>query len=93
MKCDVLQIAHHGIGGGSYDVYRLCDPDIALWPAGQQVMDRSNIWVTQNVWIRDNVEQIYIHKDGSHTIWFDKKVDMSGVQGTEGLEGSHTKDY
>ena len=94
MKCDVLQVGHHGIGGGSYDVYRLCDPDIALWPAGQQVIDRENVWDwTQNAWIRDNVEQIYIHKDGSYTIWFDKNIDMSGVHGTEDIEGSHTKNY
>lgn len=94
MKCDVLQIGHHGIGGGSYDVYRLCDPDIALWPAGQQVIDRENIWGwTQNVWIRDNVEQIYIHKDGSYTIWFDKQIDTGGLQGVENVDGSHTKDY
>ena len=94
MKCDVLQVGHHGLGGGSYDVYSLCDPDIALWPAGQQVMDRQNIWSwAQNAWIRDNVEEIYIHKDGSYTIWFEKQIDTSGLQGVESAEGSHTKDY
>ena len=94
MKCDVLQMAHHGLGGGSYDVYTRCDPDIVFWPAGQQVMDRQNIWSwTQNVWIRDNVQEIHIHKDGNYTIWFDKPIDTNGLQGAESVEGSHTKDY
>ena len=38
LKCDVLQICHHGIGGNHVTLYTLCSPQIAYWPAGETVV-------------------------------------------------------
>ena len=32
LKCDVLQVGHHGYDGGSPELYRRSDPEILLWP-------------------------------------------------------------
>ena len=32
LKCDLLQVGHHGYWGGSDALYRAVDPEIALWP-------------------------------------------------------------
>ena len=34
LKSDVVQVAHHGIGGTDASVYSLIDADWAIWPAG-----------------------------------------------------------
>ena len=34
LKSDILQIIHHGYGGGDTDYYELVDPQILLWPVG-----------------------------------------------------------
>lgn len=94
MKCDVVQMGHHGMAGGSYDVYRLCDPDIAFWPAGAEIADNPT-WrdSSENQYILNNVDQVIIHKDGSYTIWFEKTPDTGGLQGTTGTDGSYTENY
>lgn len=32
LKCDVMQVAHHGYTGASDQLYRLIDPEVILWP-------------------------------------------------------------
>lgn len=32
LKCDYLQVAHHGYSGGSDALYRAADPAVLLWP-------------------------------------------------------------
>lgn len=32
LKCDILQVGHHGYMGGSDALYRAVDPEILLWP-------------------------------------------------------------
>jgi len=32
LKCDILQVGHHGYWGGSDALYRAVDPEIAIWP-------------------------------------------------------------
>ncbi|MGM9682717.1 MAG: ComEC/Rec2 family competence protein [Eubacteriales bacterium] len=34
LKCDIVQIAHHGIEGTKADLYSLIAPEYAFWPAG-----------------------------------------------------------
>ena len=91
MKCDVLQMAHHGLGGGNYNLYVLCSPSIAFWPGGQVCVDKYS-GLSQNKYLIDTVDQMIIHKDGTYTIWFTEKIDMGGIQGSEG-EGTYTENY
>lgn len=32
LKCDIMQVAHHGYTGASDTLYRAVDPEIVLWP-------------------------------------------------------------
>ena len=32
LKCDIIQVGHHGYMGASDELYRAIDPEIALWP-------------------------------------------------------------
>ncbi|MDO4740043.1 MAG: hypothetical protein Q4A66_05185 [Eubacteriales bacterium] len=32
LKCDLMQVAHHGYSGGSDEFYRAVDPEALLWP-------------------------------------------------------------
>lgn len=32
LKCDILQVGHHGYWGGSDALYRAVDPEILIWP-------------------------------------------------------------
>ena len=75
LKSDILQVAHHGLNNSGADpVNRLCDPDIALWPAGYDVSgnrdkyEMSLNW-EMNAFLKDNVTN-YGAIDGNIT--FDK---------------------
>lgn len=35
LKCDFLQVAHHGAPGGTYNTNKLLDPVIVMWPLGE----------------------------------------------------------
>lgn len=32
LTCEILQVGHHGYGGGSDQLYRTADPEVLLWP-------------------------------------------------------------
>ncbi|MBQ8407295.1 MAG: MBL fold metallo-hydrolase [Clostridia bacterium] len=32
LKCDILQVGHHGYWGGSFELFAAVDPDIIIWP-------------------------------------------------------------
>ena len=32
LQCEMMQVAHHGFGGGSPELYRMVDPEVVLWP-------------------------------------------------------------
>lgn len=73
MECDVMQIAHHGIGNGWYELYKLCKPRFAYWPAGKTVIeykDRIRFQRPHIKFLVDTTEQMIYQADGSHTFWF-----------------------
>ena len=39
LKCDYIQLAHHGQSGGSYDLYKLTSAKYALWCAPKWLFD------------------------------------------------------
>ena len=32
LKCDILQVSHHGVNGACVSLYKVIDPDVCLWP-------------------------------------------------------------
>ena len=39
LKCDYVQLAHHGQSGGSFDLYKLTNAKYALWCAPKWLFD------------------------------------------------------
>ena len=71
VKCDVLQIGHHGNKGGSLELYSSCSPRIALWPARAEYPDRAHIVIQpQNDWIFEHAEKVARSGDGHFTMYF-----------------------
>lgn len=78
LKCDIVQLAHHGQNGVDYEVYKALRPSIALWPTPQWLWDNDNgggagsgIWKTQETknWMtRLGVKTNYCTKDGDQVI-------------------------
>lgn len=73
LKCDVMQIAHHGIGNGWEELYELCNPRIAFWPAGDDVLTHKDGIRFERPHIKylvETTEKIIYSAYGSHTIEF-----------------------
>ena len=69
LKCDVLQVIHHGHNGGDTEAYMLFDPITVLWPVGSYRYSQEwdgNLPFSQwpcNEWFFDensSVENIYV---------------------------------
>ena len=76
MKCDVMQIAHHGIGCYHTELYKLCNPKIAYWPCGKEVLEYKNGSRFQRPHIKylvETTEQMIYQPDGNHTFVFESK--------------------
>lgn len=78
LKCDVVQLAHHGQNGVNFDVYKALRPRIALWPTPKWLWDNDNgggpgsgPWLTQetkNWMVRLGIQKNYCIKDGDQVI-------------------------
>jgi hypothetical protein len=95
MKCDIMQVGHHGNKGGSYALYSLCDHDVVLWPAASHYPDMDHIkGQSQNKWIFENVETIIRSGDGNYTINFGEKVSIDeGATGSTDEDGDYSQRY
>ena len=61
IKCDYLQVGHHGYRGGSPLLYETADPSVLLWPCPDFRYQSISLW-SCNDFIRtsENVKNIYI---------------------------------
>ncbi|MDO4587245.1 MAG: MBL fold metallo-hydrolase [Planctomycetia bacterium] len=74
IRCDVLQMAHHGQNGVSREFYELAHPRICLWPTPDWLWDNdagkgygTGPWQTLEVrkWMDElGVKEHYVEKDG-----------------------------
>lgn len=46
LKSDIVQVAHHGLRGGSIELYALIDPDVALWPVAPFDLEASHTYAS-----------------------------------------------
>ena len=75
LKCDILQVAHHGLGG-SVDLYKYCAPSIVLYPHTQSQLNNhmevnnSYSWavVTRSLINQENVVLVVVADKGHKTI-------------------------
>ena len=78
LKCDILQMAHHGQNGVSEQVYQVFRPKICLWPTPQWLWDNDGGYgpgtgkyktAETKKWMLDlGVEKHYCTKDGDQVI-------------------------
>ena len=61
LRCDVLQVGHHGYDGGSHELYRRTDPRILLWPCPDFWYHVVRLWKS-NDFLRcsGRIERIFI---------------------------------
>ncbi|MBQ9783019.1 MAG: MBL fold metallo-hydrolase [Clostridia bacterium] len=98
LKCDVVQLAHHGNGTTVVvEVYQYCDPKKVFWPMG--IGDHAHMnrytYVYATRWVVDHVgwENVYILGNGYYTIWFEEVIETGGLTGGEVTDGDFTNDY
>ncbi len=44
LKCDILQVGHHGYGGGNDELHRAAAPEILLWPCPDFWFHSVRLW-------------------------------------------------
>ncbi len=87
LKCDVLQITHHGLIGGDIGTYRLLDPAICFWPVAEArfhgTFSRDTFhWCVgeggcdYNRFIRDDSirRRIHLHQGKVETVFMHKSI-------------------
>lgn len=78
IKCDAVQMAHHGQKGVSFETYKAINPKICFWPTTEWLWNNdigegynTSIYKTIETrkWMESlNVKQNYIAKDGDVTV-------------------------
>lgn len=68
IKSDIMQITHHGVGGGTLDTFKAVNPTICLWSLNRVKYETDNRAlgtkseaVSCNKWIRANCSRHYHH--------------------------------
>ncbi len=57
LKCDILQMSHHGYYGVSNELYGMISPDICLWPTCKEIWpDGSNVLTRESRDIKNTYE-------------------------------------
>ena len=92
LKCDVMQIAHHGVNGGSADLYRLCSPSVAFWPASRELCD-SYAALEQNRYLTDTCERVIYAYAGTQTISYAETPDFGELEGAVQPDDPYSKFY
>ncbi len=81
LKSDMVQLAHHGLGGPSGLVYPLVSPEVALWPTTRKTIENTlycqgtvnMMYAPQNVALRETVKRDVVAEGGIKTLKLQKK--------------------
>lgn len=71
LKCDILQVTHHGFNGGSLDAYRFADPAVCLVPVSEKLFyGTMGVYREENrALVYDlNVQEIITGSTGDHVL-------------------------
>ncbi len=91
LKCDIMQVAHHGYSGGSDRLYRTVDPKVILWPAPdywfQTVQHQDcNYYLTHS----PNAEALFI--GGRHEVTLDLSRPIRAINPYEKQDNAQSGD-
>lgn len=59
LKCDIVQVSHHGYDGGTIELYRYLNPETCLWPTSLENFEKMSSGSTANNYL--NVDTYIIH--------------------------------
>ena len=48
LKCDIVQVSHHGFDGGTVELYKLLTPETCLWPTSKANFDKMSAGSTSS---------------------------------------------
>ncbi len=69
LRCDILQVSHHGYQGGTEELYRAVDPRYVLWPSGSSTfINYQN--ASNNTWLlnESNMQQLWVARSDIVTL-------------------------
>lgn len=73
LKCDFLQVGHHGYDGGSPELYRRADPETLLWPCPDFWYHVVRTWKS-NDFLRNSTNIKHIFVEGHDTTVLDMRL-------------------
>ncbi|MBE6550736.1 MAG: MBL fold metallo-hydrolase [Ruminococcaceae bacterium] len=69
LKCDILQVGHHGYWGGSQELHEKADPKALLWPCPDFWYHPARKWAYNRFFIEsENIKAVYRGGIGEYTI-------------------------
>ncbi len=82
LDCDIVHMAHHGLGGNSSGLYELMDPEVVVWTTLQRVIDNHGFMDTWG----DNIKNAELHvvaEGNVKTLYLPFDVETDEVVNTE----------
>ena len=75
LRCDVLQVPHHGYGGGTDRLHRATAPKILLWPAPDYLYRIVKDW-SHNEYLTsaEGIKETYVSGHGEVTLKIDSEI-------------------
>ena len=69
LKCDIVQMSHHGYAGATEELYQAVDPLYVLWPSGSTTYEKYQT-AGNNVWLmtQSRMKRLWLAKDMIQTI-------------------------
>lgn len=79
LKCDIVQVAHHGFAGATKELYQATEARIALWPSTQEEI-KANLYREANDYLLNHsgISQHLIGGDGTLELSFPPCPEKSG---------------
>ena len=69
VRSDIVQVGHHGYGGGSDTLYRASDPELLLWPCPDYWYPVVSLWPSNNFLIHsEKIHSILIGGQGEAVV-------------------------
>ncbi len=90
LKSTLLQVGHHGYGGGSEALNRACDPELVLWPCPAFWYPNVRLWDSNRFLITSpHIQKTYVSGHGAVTLTFPELQEKTPVT----PEFGYTSDY
>jgi len=76
LKCDILQVGHHGYWGGSQELHEAADPKALLWPCPDFWYHLARTWNDNRFFTESkNIESIFVSGQREYTVDLTKPIE------------------